>query len=189
MEVNRGNREIDGIINNFEERKLNDLKTILLDFILLQMKYHSKCLEALTASFHDVQNINEKEDYERFQKLLKTHSGSHSARRSASNSARRSLSMESLDRERLVSPLRRNRRLSKSSKNLSSDVNSQSEENLDEDDEDDDDDVTETEGDDEDGQAELDEQDYDDNTEIENEDNERDNAQVIHNCPIFILNA
>lgn len=178
MEVNRGNKEIDGIINHFEERKLNDLKTILIDFILVQMKYHSKCLEVLTASFHDMQNIDEKEDYEHFQKILKTHSnGNQSARRSTANSARRSMSMESLDRERLVNPLRRNPRLSKSSKNLSSDVNSQSEENLDED-EDGEGSETEEEDDDDD-QVELNEQDdYDDNTEVENEDNGQDNVEV-----------
>lgn len=122
MEVNRANREIDEIINNFEKHKLNDLKEIFTNFILISMKYHTKSLEALTASYYDVTNIDESDDLREFQKLMKSKYGTQEALKKTKKSAMdslRSQSMESLDRDQLLSPLKRtNKKLSKSTKNL-----------------------------------------------------------------------
>lgn len=51
-------------MENFEKRKLKDIKTILLDFIAIEMKQHTKALEILTATYQDVDDIDEKKDFQ-----------------------------------------------------------------------------------------------------------------------------
>lgn len=136
MEVNRTNKEIDEIICNFEKRKLNDLKTILIDFLLISLKYHTKSLEALTASYYDISNIDEKGDLLDFQKLMKSKLETQDRKTNKNASSLRSQSMESLDRDQLLSPLKRRGRISKSTKNLTD--NKTDDEDVDEDEDDDD---------------------------------------------------
>lgn len=50
--------------NNFEKQKLHDVKSILLDFIAIELGFHSKCLEILTKAYGDVQSVNEEADLE-----------------------------------------------------------------------------------------------------------------------------
>uniref|UniRef100_A0A1I8PQB7 BAR domain-containing protein n=1 Tax=Stomoxys calcitrans TaxID=35570 RepID=A0A1I8PQB7_STOCA len=146
MEVNRTNKEIDEIISNFEKRKLNDVKNILSDFILITMRYHTKALEALTASYYDVSNIDERGDFVEFQKLMKSKNDTQEKKLSKNKKSNslRSQSMESLDRDQLLSPLKRKSRISKSTKNLAGGKDD------DEDDEDDDDDEVDDDDDEED---------------------------------------
>lgn len=123
VEVNRTNKEIDEIINKFEKRKLDDLKAILADFILLSMKYHTKSLEALSATYYDVTKIDEQDDYRVFQKLLKAKgsAGLEPPGTTKNKMAFRSQSMESLDRDKLLNPVigLSKSKLSKSTRNLS----------------------------------------------------------------------
>ncbi|XP_055920782.1 CBY1-interacting BAR domain-containing protein homolog [Eupeodes corollae] len=143
LEVNRTNKEIDEIINNFEKRKLNDLKQILNDFVLISMKHHTKALEVLSATCYDISNIDEKHDLKEFQKLMKIDQESSSA---SSNSKKISLkskglraaqSMDNLDRDDLMSPAKNKKRLSSSTKNLSAETHT--DDDNDDDDEDDED--------------------------------------------------
>lgn len=117
MEVQRTNKEIDEIIGNFEQRKLRDVKQILCDFILISMKQHTKALEVLSACFYDMSTIDERGDFLEFQKLMKTKE-EPTARKSSLKKGLRSQSMDSLDREHLKSPLKRQQKLSRSTKNL-----------------------------------------------------------------------
>lgn len=52
------------ISEQFEKQKITDLKEILTNFILIQLKYHSAALEVLTASYQEIASIDEKEDLE-----------------------------------------------------------------------------------------------------------------------------
>ncbi|XP_016987804.1 protein FAM92A isoform X2 [Drosophila rhopaloa] len=117
MEVQRTNKEIDDIIGNFEQRKLRDLKQIISDFILISMKQHTKALEVLSASYYDIGSIDERDDFLEFQKLMKTKE-EPTPRKAALKKGLRSQSMDSLEHEHLVSPLKRRQKLSRSSKNL-----------------------------------------------------------------------
>ncbi|KAH8413462.1 hypothetical protein KR009_011396 [Drosophila setifemur] len=117
MEVQRTNKEIDEIIGNFEQRKLHDVKQLLTDFILISMKQHTKALEVLSASYYDIGNIDERDDFLEFQKLMKSKE-EPTSRKTALKKGLRSQSMDSLDHEHLVSPLKRRQKLSRSSKNL-----------------------------------------------------------------------
>ncbi|KAH8333804.1 hypothetical protein KR059_003590 [Drosophila kikkawai] len=146
MEVQRTNKEIDDIIGNFEQRKLGDLKRILSDFILISMKQHTKALEVLSASYYDIGSIDEREDFMEFQKLMKTKEAP-TPRKAALKKGLRSQSMDSLEHEHLVSPLKRRQKLSRSSKNLTgaginhgarTEPEEETDEQDDEDDEDDD---------------------------------------------------
>ncbi|KAH8419461.1 hypothetical protein KR222_005915 [Zaprionus bogoriensis] len=119
LEVQRTNKEIDEIISSFEQRKLRDVKQVLSDFILISMKQHTKALEVLSASYYDVCSIDERDDFLEFQKLMKTKTAETTARKSSLKKGLRSQSMDSLDREHLKSPLQRQQKLSRSTKNLS----------------------------------------------------------------------
>ncbi|XP_064540457.1 CBY1-interacting BAR domain-containing protein homolog isoform X2 [Drosophila montana] len=116
MEVQRTNKEIDEIISGFEQRKLRDVKQVLSDFILIAMKQHTKALEVLSASYYDVCNIDERDDFLQFQKLMKTKE-EPTTRKSTLKKGLRAQSMDSLERDQL-SPLKHQHKLSRSSKNL-----------------------------------------------------------------------
>ncbi|CAD6999860.1 unnamed protein product [Ceratitis capitata] len=139
LEVNRANKEIDDIINSFEKRKLTDVKALLTDFILISLKYHTKTLEVLSASYYDVTNIDENGDFNEFQKLMKTKS-EPASRKSALKKGMRSQSMDSLDHDTLLSPLKNSKKLSRSNKSLTGKTDDEREHDLNNEEEDDDDD-------------------------------------------------
>ncbi|XP_032293986.1 CBY1-interacting BAR domain-containing protein homolog isoform X3 [Drosophila virilis] len=157
MEVQRTNKEIDEIISSFEQRKLRDVKQVLSDFILIAMKQHTKALEVLSASYYDVCNIDERDDFLQFQKLMKTKE-EPTARKSTLKKGLRAQSMDSLERDHL-SPLKRQHKLSRSSKNLTGAGISRSSKA----------EPSEEEEDDEDDESELDEDDDDDEDDEEQE--------------------
>lgn len=63
LELNKCNKEVEEIVEAFEKRKLQDLKTVLMDFIQIEMKQHSKALEVLTATYQDLSDIDEIKDF------------------------------------------------------------------------------------------------------------------------------
>lgn len=48
----------------FEKRKLKQLKTLLSDFVMIEMSFHVKAVELLTAAYQQIDDINEKADLE-----------------------------------------------------------------------------------------------------------------------------
>lgn len=72
MEVTRVNKEIDEIIENFEKQKNHDLKTLMQNFTLIQMKMHTKAIEVLTGAYYDIENIDEDKDLHDFQKIFRS---------------------------------------------------------------------------------------------------------------------
>ncbi|XP_006623498.1 protein FAM92A-A isoform X1 [Apis dorsata] len=67
VEVSRVVKGLEEQIDTFEKRKLHDLKTILLDFIIIELSFHAKTLELLTKGYHDIAGIDEVKDLEDFQ--------------------------------------------------------------------------------------------------------------------------
>ncbi|XP_063838470.1 CBY1-interacting BAR domain-containing protein 1 isoform X3 [Ostrinia nubilalis] len=49
----------------FERRKLQQLKTLLSDFVMIELKFHAKAVELLTVAHQQIGDINEKADLER----------------------------------------------------------------------------------------------------------------------------
>jgi hypothetical protein len=64
MEINKILNEIREISDSFEKQKYDDLRSILTDFILIQMKYHATSVELLTAAYSDINEMNEKKDFQ-----------------------------------------------------------------------------------------------------------------------------
>ncbi|KAL7643238.1 UNVERIFIED_CONTAM: hypothetical protein RMT77_006529 [Armadillidium vulgare] len=54
-------------IDGFEEKKIEDLKNILLDFIKTELAFHSKSVELFTKAYGEVSRIKSEEDLEDFQ--------------------------------------------------------------------------------------------------------------------------
>lgn len=51
-------------IDSFERRKLHDLKSVLLDFVTIELSFHTKALELLTKAYQDIAAIDEIKDIE-----------------------------------------------------------------------------------------------------------------------------
>lgn len=147
MEVTRVNKEIDEIIESFEKQKNQDLKTLLQNFTLIQLKMHTKAIEVLTAAYHEIENIDEDKDLHDFQKIFRSKEKVN-PKGSIKKVLRTAQSMDNLGGGGGLSHFKVDRgsnkaskmRLSRSSRDLSK---SQSDDELDE--EDDDDDIGEEE--------------------------------------------
>lgn len=47
---------------DFEKQKIHDIKSILLDFISIEMGYHARALEVLTNAYKGISSIDEEAD-------------------------------------------------------------------------------------------------------------------------------
>lgn len=64
VEVSRVIKGLEEQIDSFERRKLHDLKNVLLDFVTIEMSFHTKAIELLTKAYQDIADINETKDLE-----------------------------------------------------------------------------------------------------------------------------
>lgn len=48
----------------FEKRKLHQLKSLLSDFIMIEMTFHAKAVELLSVAYQQVSDINDRNDLE-----------------------------------------------------------------------------------------------------------------------------
>lgn len=71
-EMSRTARSLSEQTDLFERRKLQQLKSILLDFIKIEMAFHCKALELFTVAHKQVHEIDERADLENFRKKLKS---------------------------------------------------------------------------------------------------------------------
>lgn len=72
-EVSKTIHSLEEKTNNFERQKLHDIKSILLDFITIEIGYHAKVLEIFTKAFNDIEHINEESDLKVSNKYMSTH--------------------------------------------------------------------------------------------------------------------
>ncbi|XP_032530006.2 CBY1-interacting BAR domain-containing protein 1 isoform X2 [Danaus plexippus] len=56
----------------FERRKLQQLKTLLSDFVTIEMIFHAKSLELLSVACQQIADINDKADLENFKRKLRS---------------------------------------------------------------------------------------------------------------------
>ncbi|XP_054102431.1 CBY1-interacting BAR domain-containing protein 1 isoform X1 [Callithrix jacchus] len=70
MDASRTSRHLEETIYNFERQKMKDIKTVLSEFIKIEMLFHGKALEVYTAAYQNIQNIDEDEDLEVFRNSL-----------------------------------------------------------------------------------------------------------------------
>ncbi|XP_059049874.1 CBY1-interacting BAR domain-containing protein 1 isoform X2 [Achroia grisella] len=56
----------------FERRKLQQLKSLLSDFVMIEMTFHAKAVELLTVAYQQISDINDKADLENFRRKLRS---------------------------------------------------------------------------------------------------------------------
>ncbi|XP_014481008.1 PREDICTED: protein FAM92A1 isoform X2 [Dinoponera quadriceps] len=71
VEVTRVVKGLEEQIDSFERRKLHDLKSVLLDFVTVELSFHTKALELLTKAYQDVAAIDETKDLEEFRETMR----------------------------------------------------------------------------------------------------------------------
>ncbi|XP_011268862.1 protein FAM92A-A isoform X2 [Camponotus floridanus] len=71
VEVSRVVKGLEEQIDSFERRKLHDLKSIFLDFVTVELSFHTKALELLTKAYQDIAAINEMKDLEEFRETMR----------------------------------------------------------------------------------------------------------------------
>ncbi|KAK2587102.1 hypothetical protein KPH14_002868 [Odynerus spinipes] len=71
VEVSRVIKGLEEQIDSFERRKLHDLKNVLLDFVTIEMSFHTKAIELLTKAYQDVSEIDETKDLEEFRETMR----------------------------------------------------------------------------------------------------------------------
>ncbi|XP_068989979.1 CBY1-interacting BAR domain-containing protein 1 isoform X3 [Neodiprion pinetum] len=64
VEVSRVVKGLEEQIDSFERRKLHDVKSVLLDFVTVELGFHTKAVELLTKAYQDVAEIDEAKDLE-----------------------------------------------------------------------------------------------------------------------------
>ncbi|XP_058688913.1 CBY1-interacting BAR domain-containing protein 1 isoform X2 [Poecile atricapillus] len=70
LDATRTTRHLEETIDHFEKQKIRDIKNIFSEFITIEMLFHGKALEILTAAYQNIQNIDENEDLEVFRSSL-----------------------------------------------------------------------------------------------------------------------
>lgn len=62
VEVSRVVKGLEEQIDSFEKRKLHDIKTLLLDYVTIELSFHTKAVELLTKAYQDIAEIDEEKD-------------------------------------------------------------------------------------------------------------------------------
>ncbi|XP_065077613.1 CBY1-interacting BAR domain-containing protein 1-A isoform X2 [Ochlerotatus camptorhynchus] len=70
LEVSKSLKEMEEIVGKFEKQKLVDFKNMLMDFVMIELKFHTNAVEVLSATYQDISDIDENKDYQQFKKFL-----------------------------------------------------------------------------------------------------------------------
>lgn len=60
--MSRTIRILEDQTDEFERQKLRNIKTVLLDFITIELAYHAKSLALFTKAYQNIDNIDEQAD-------------------------------------------------------------------------------------------------------------------------------
>ncbi|CAG2053653.1 unnamed protein product [Timema podura] len=64
-DVSRTVKALEEQIDIFEKKKLHDLKSVLLDFVTVELSFHAKAIELYTRAYQEIEAIDEDGDMER----------------------------------------------------------------------------------------------------------------------------
>uniref|UniRef100_A0A182R180 BAR domain-containing protein n=1 Tax=Anopheles farauti TaxID=69004 RepID=A0A182R180_9DIPT len=70
LEVEKSLKEIEHQVERFEKQKLHDLKALLQNFVLIELKMHTQAVEVLSATYQDISELDESRDLQQFKKIL-----------------------------------------------------------------------------------------------------------------------
>nr|CAD7263233.1 unnamed protein product [Timema shepardi] len=70
-DVSRTVKALEEQIDIFEKKKLHDLKSVLLDFVTVELSFHAKAIELYTRAHQEIAEIDEDGDMEEFRSALR----------------------------------------------------------------------------------------------------------------------
>nr|CAD7455345.1 unnamed protein product [Timema tahoe] len=70
-DVSRTVKALEEQIDIFEKKKLHDLKSVLLDFVTVELSFHAKAIELYTRAYQEIEAIDEDGDMEEFHNALR----------------------------------------------------------------------------------------------------------------------
>lgn len=56
--ISKSLKELEEHINQFEQKKIQDIKSLLLKFITIELAQHSNAIQLFTESFNEIKKIN-----------------------------------------------------------------------------------------------------------------------------------
>ncbi|XP_047109492.1 CBY1-interacting BAR domain-containing protein 1 isoform X1 [Schistocerca piceifrons] len=68
-DLSRTVRSLEEQTDMFEKKKLHDIKSIILNYIIIELSFHAKAVELFTKAYQQVSEVDEEEDMENFQQL------------------------------------------------------------------------------------------------------------------------
>nr|XP_002736146.1 PREDICTED: protein FAM92A1-like isoform X1 [Saccoglossus kowalevskii] len=71
VDATRSTKALEDEMDRFEKKKLQDIKTILRDFVNVELSFHSKALEVYSNAYQYLMSINDEEDLEDFRNSLR----------------------------------------------------------------------------------------------------------------------
>ncbi|XP_074115485.1 CBY1 interacting BAR domain containing protein Fam92 isoform X1 [Cotesia typhae] len=92
-------------IDAFEKRKLQDLITLLLDFVRIELSFHTKAVELFTKAYQDIAEIDTFKDLEKFREILNASETFSRFDTVTRTSFRQSYSLTDLSNHQTPSPL------------------------------------------------------------------------------------
>ncbi|XP_047109494.1 CBY1-interacting BAR domain-containing protein 1 isoform X3 [Schistocerca piceifrons] len=69
-DLSRTVRSLEEQTDMFEKKKLHDIKSIILNYIIIELSFHAKAVELFTKAYQQVSEVDEEEDMEDFRNAL-----------------------------------------------------------------------------------------------------------------------
>ncbi|KAM4725384.1 CBY1-interacting BAR domain-containing protein 1 [Anableps anableps] len=70
MDATRTTKQLEETIDEFERQKIQDIKKVFGEFVIVEMSFHAKALEIYTSAFQNIQSVDEEADLEVFRSSL-----------------------------------------------------------------------------------------------------------------------
>uniref|UniRef100_A0A4W3ILF0 CBY1 interacting BAR domain containing 2 n=1 Tax=Callorhinchus milii TaxID=7868 RepID=A0A4W3ILF0_CALMI len=64
VNANHTTRQLEEIIDEFQQQKMKDIKTIFSNFVTIEMLFHARALEVYSSAFQHLENFDEEKDLE-----------------------------------------------------------------------------------------------------------------------------
>ncbi|XP_072168906.1 CBY1-interacting BAR domain-containing protein 1-like [Diadema setosum] len=81
VDASRSNKALEDQMDAFERKRLQDIKSILSEFVKIEMLFHAKCLETYTDAYQALQSISDEDDLEEFRNSLRPFNAADSTSR------------------------------------------------------------------------------------------------------------
>lgn len=140
VDATRSNKALEDQMDAFERKRLQDLKSILSEYVKIEMLFHAKCLETYTEAYQSLQSICDEDDLEEFRNSLRPFNTADSSSRQSLFRGDSKTSLNSTSASSRPSAIGRRKQAKQQLQYSEEDEDDEEEEDDDDDDEEDDDD-------------------------------------------------